>query len=116
VRHNKAIKYAPFGRPTLLTSRGLWWCYKVGVKKLPIRKWTIQYILILLSLFVVFASVQALKGQGLEYSIQFGALWSFIATSLYFARRIQNYRKSIHCALCNDLSVEIEKSGKNQNK
>lgn len=22
--HNKAIKYAPVGRPTLLTSRGLW--------------------------------------------------------------------------------------------
>jgi hypothetical protein len=82
----------------------------------PIRKWIAQYILILVSLFLVFASVQTLKGQGLEYSIQFGALWSFIATSLYFARRIQNYRKSIHCAFCNDLSAESEKSGKNPNK
>ena len=83
---------------------------------MPVRKWTIQYILILLSLFVVFASVQTLKGQELEYSIQFGALWSFIAASLYFGRRIQNYRKSIHCTLCNDLSAENEKSGKNLNE
>ena len=83
---------------------------------MPIRKWTIQYILILLALFLIFAAVQALKGQGLEYSIRFGALWSFIATSLYFARRIQNYRKRIHCAICNDLSFESEKSDENSNK
>ncbi len=83
---------------------------------MPIRKWATQYVLILLSLFVVFASAQTLKGRELEYSVQFGALWSFIATSLYFARRIQNYRKSIHCALCNDLSTEGESTRENANK
>jgi len=71
---------------------------------MPIKKWLVQYVLTVFILFIIFASVQYLKGRGLEYSAVFGAIWALISASLYFSTRIYNYRKKIHCGLCNDLS------------
>lgn len=71
---------------------------------MPIKKWIFQYTTMLIVLFISLALVQYLKGRGLEYSIEFGVFWSFLATTMFQGARIYYYRKNIYCAVCNDLT------------
>lgn len=73
---------------------------------MPVKKWLVQSIIALVGLFILFASVQYLKGRGLEYSIEFGVLWSLIATGIFFGSRIYYFRKGMYCKVCNDLPAE----------
>lgn len=70
---------------------------------MPIRKWITQYAIALPIIFVLLAGIQYLKGQSLAYSIEFGVFWSLVSVAIFAIRRIYNYRKNIHCAVCNDL-------------
>ena len=70
---------------------------------MAIKKWIYQYAIALPVIFVILAGVQYLKGRSVEYSIEFGIIWSIISISVFAIRRIYNYRKNINCAICNDL-------------
>jgi hypothetical protein len=70
---------------------------------MPVRKWIVQYAAMFAVLFVVLSLVQYAKGRGSAYSVEFGALWAFLAATLFLATRIYYYRKNIYCAVCNDL-------------
>ncbi|CCQ10989.1 hypothetical protein PALB_18630 [Pseudoalteromonas luteoviolacea B = ATCC 29581] len=70
---------------------------------MPIKKWIYQYSIALPVVFLILAGVQYFKGRSAEYSIEFGIIWSIISVSVFAIRRIYNYRKSINCAICNDL-------------
>ena len=70
---------------------------------MPIKKWIIQYSVALPLLFIIFAGVQYLKGRTIEYSIEFGIIWSILSVAAFALRRVYNYRKNINCAICNDL-------------
>lgn len=70
---------------------------------MPIKKWILQYATMLAALAVALALVQYLKGRNLEYSVEFGILWAFLATTIFLGTRIYYYRKNIYCAVCNDL-------------
>jgi len=70
---------------------------------MPIKKWIIQYSVALPLLFFIFAGVQYLKGRTIEYSIEFGIIWSILSVAVFALRRVYNYRKNINCAICNDL-------------
>lgn len=52
----------------------------------------------------------------MEYSLEFGALWSFISTTLFLGTRIYYYRKNIYCAVCNDLPASSNASGNDEIK
>jgi hypothetical protein len=54
-------------------------------------------------LFVILFFVQYSKGRDVEYSVEFGILWAFLAATIFLGTRIYNYRKNIYCAVCNDL-------------
>lgn len=69
----------------------------------PIRKWSIQYLVMLLLLFTLFSAVQYLKGRELAYAIEFGVLWAWISSTIFLVVRIRNYRNRVDCQLCNDL-------------
>jgi hypothetical protein len=62
-------------------------------------------------IFVLLAGVQYLKGKSLEYSIEFGILWSLISVAIFAIRRFYNYRKNINCAVCNDTPNNNQNSG-----
>ncbi|AOS96931.1 hypothetical protein AUP74_01494 [Microbulbifer aggregans] len=70
---------------------------------MPIRKWSIQYLVMLLLLFTLFSAVQYLKGRELAYAIEFGVLWAWISSTIFLVVRIRNYRNRVDCQLCNDL-------------
>ena len=70
---------------------------------MPIRKWTLQYLLMLAVLFALFSGVQYLKGRTLEYALQFGLLWAFISATIFLIVRVRNYRNRVACQICNDL-------------
>ena len=70
---------------------------------MPIKKWIFQYAIALPIVFVLLAGVQFLKGRSLEYSIEFGVLWSLISVVIFAIRRFYNYRQNINCAVCNDI-------------
>lgn len=70
---------------------------------MPIKKWLIQYAVALPIVSLLLSGAQCLKGRSLEYSIEFGITWAVISISIFAFRRFYNYRKSINCALCNDL-------------
>ncbi len=70
---------------------------------MPIKKWLVQYVVAIPIIVVLLASVQYFKGRSLEYAIEFGLLWAFVAVTIFAIRRLYNYRKNIHCAVCNDL-------------
>jgi len=70
---------------------------------MPIRKWILQYVTTLAVLTVVLSLVQYLKGRDVEYSVEFGMLWAFLAATMFLGTRIYYYRKNIYCAVCNDL-------------
>ena len=70
---------------------------------MPIKKWIVQYAIAFPIIFVLLAGVQYLKGQSVYYSIEFGLIWAFVSLLIFAIRRFYNYRKQIHCALCNDL-------------
>ncbi len=77
---------------------------------MPVKKWLVQYTLALIIIFIVLTGVQYTKGRSLEYSIEFGLLWSLLSVILFAIRRFYNYRKNIHCAICNDLPNHKQKS------
>ena len=77
---------------------------RMEMMKMPVKKWIVQYIIAFVVCFLIFATVQYLKGRGINYALNFGALWSFLAVSVYFIRRVYNFRKNISCGLCNDIS------------
>ena len=60
------------------------------------------------------AVVQYLKGQSLEYSLEFGVTWAVISIGIFALRRIYNYRKNINCALCNDLPNSNREPGESK--
>lgn len=70
---------------------------------MPVKKWILQYCVMALALFAIFSAVQYMKGHDLAYSLGFGALWSFISSSIFLVVRIRNYRNRIACKVCNDL-------------
>ncbi len=70
---------------------------------MPIRKWVLQYAVMVLILFTLFSGVQYLKGHSIEYALEFGALWGLISSTIFLVVRIRNYRNRIACQLCNDL-------------
>ena len=70
---------------------------------MPIKKWLGQYALALPSLFLLFASVQYLKGRSIEYALEFGFIWSVVSLVIFAARRVYMYKKNIECAVCNDI-------------
>ena len=70
---------------------------------MPIKKWTLQYLVAFPLLATIFASVQYFKGQSFSYSLEFGVTWAFISISIFAARRIYNFKKQIHCEICNDI-------------
>ncbi len=70
---------------------------------MPIKKWILQYVLMIAVLFVAFAGVQVIKGRGLNYALEFGLIWSLVSCSIFMLVRIRNYNKRIACKLCNDL-------------
>lgn len=78
---------------------------------MPIKKWAVQYAIALPIIFVLLAGVQYLKGRSLEYSIEFGMLWSLVSLTIFAIRRFYNYRKNINCAVCNDLPNNNQGSG-----
>jgi hypothetical protein len=47
------------------------------------QRFFIRYALLEIILFIVFAGVQYLKGQSIDYSIKFGLIWSIVASTLY---------------------------------
>mgnify|MGYP005824287095 CR=1 FL=1 len=77
---------------------------------MPIKKWIVQYVIALPIIFVLLAGVQYLKGRDLEYAIEFGILWALVTVIIFAVRRFYNYRKNIHCAVCNDLPNENQNS------
>lgn len=79
---------------------------------MPIKKWIVQYAIALPVIFVLLAGVQYLKGQNLEYSIEFGMLWALISVAIFAIRRLYNYRKNINCAVCNDIPNDNQSSGR----
>ena len=70
---------------------------------MPLKKWTLQYLIVCPLLFVIFASVQYLKGQSVSYSLEFGATWAFISIFIFAVRRAYNFKRRIHCDICNDV-------------
>lgn len=78
---------------------------------MPIKKWIFQYAIALPIIFVLLTGVQYLKGRSLEYSIEFGILWSLVSVTIFAIRRFYNYRKNINCAVCNDISANNQESG-----
>ncbi|MFV8782340.1 hypothetical protein ACNKU7_07950 [Microbulbifer sp. SA54] len=70
---------------------------------MPVKKWTVQYVLMALVLFFLFAGVQYLKGRGLAYALEFGAIWAFTSASIFLVVRYRNYKNRIACKVCNDL-------------
>lgn len=70
---------------------------------MPIKKWIFQYAVASPIIFVLLTGVQYLKGRSVEYSVEFGVLWTFISIAVFASRRIYNYRKNIDCIICNDL-------------
>ena len=70
---------------------------------MPIRKWILQYAAMFIALSVILSFVQYSKGRDVEYSVKFGILWAFLATTMFLGTRIYYYRKNIYCAVCNDL-------------
>lgn len=69
---------------------------------MPIKKWIYQYAIALPFNFVLLSSVQYLKGRSLEYSIEFGVLWSFITVIIFAIARVYYYRKNIECMVCSE--------------
>ena len=49
---------------------------------MPIKKWTLQYLVAYPLLATIFASVQYFKGQSFSYSLEFGVTWAFISISI----------------------------------
>lgn len=70
---------------------------------MPIKKWIFQYAAMLAVLSLIFSAVQYAKGRDIEYSVEFGILWAFLATTMFLGTRIYYYRKNVYCAVCNDL-------------
>ena len=70
---------------------------------MPIKKWTLQYLVAFPLLATIFASVQYFKGQSFSYPLELGVTWAFISISIFAARRIYNFKKRIHCEICNDI-------------
>ena len=78
---------------------------------MPIKKWILQYLVALPVIFLLLAGVQYLKGRSLNYAVEFGLLWAVVSIGIFALRRYYNYRKNIHCAVCNDLAEKDSKSG-----
>ena len=70
---------------------------------MPIKKWTIQYLIALPALCALFAGVQYLKGHTVGDALEFGLLWSVISVTIFALRRAYNFRQNIACQMCNDL-------------
>lgn len=70
---------------------------------MPVRKWIIQYVVMLVALFALFTGVQYLKGRALDYALEFGVLWALASSTIFLVVRIRNYKKRVACRLCNDL-------------
>jgi hypothetical protein len=77
---------------------------------MPIKKWIVQYLIMLAMVFVILALVQYLKGRGLAYATEFGILWSFITSTIFLGTRMYKYRKHTYCALCNDIPAPADKN------
>ena len=77
---------------------------------MPIKKWILQYLVILPVVFLLLAGVQYLKGRSLLYAVEFGLLWAVVSIGIFALRRYYNYRKNVHCVVCNDLSEKDLKS------
>ncbi len=75
---------------------------------IPWKKWAIQYLVMAIVFFALFAGVQYLKGRGLEYSVEFGILWALITSTIFLATRAYYFKKNIACQVCNDLPAEEE--------
>jgi hypothetical protein len=65
----------------------------VRVNSMPIRKWILQYAIALPIVFGLLAGVQYLKGRDLEYSLEFGLIWSLISVAIFAANRVYIFRK-----------------------
>lgn len=53
--------------------------------------------------FAVLLAVELLKGHELLAGVQFGLIWSAIATAAFLGTRIFYVRRGKNCPLCNDL-------------
>jgi hypothetical protein len=73
------------------------------MNSMPIRKWILQYTLLLPIVLSLLAGVQYLKGRELEYCLEFALIWSLISVGIFAANRAYNFRRNIDCAICNDL-------------
>ncbi len=73
---------------------------------MPIRKWVLQACIALPVLFLLFASIQYFKGKPLEYSLEFGAFWSAVSITIFFASRVYYFKKGMACKVCNDVPNE----------
>jgi len=72
----------------------------------PLKKWLIQYALILPTLFLVFSVVQYLKGRTIEYSIEFGIIWSVVTLLIFGITRAYYFKKQVACSVCNDIASD----------
>jgi hypothetical protein len=70
---------------------------------MPIKKWTIQYLIAFPLILVLLGAVQYIKGHALEHSLEFGLLWTVISIAIFAIRRAYMYQKNIACVVCNDL-------------
>ncbi len=70
---------------------------------MPIRKWTIQYLIAFPVVLMLLAGGQYFKGRDLDYAIEFGLIWAAISITVFALRRAYNFKKNIACSLCNDL-------------
>ncbi|AXT40147.1 hypothetical protein D1814_16390 [Alteromonas sp. BL110] len=70
---------------------------------MPLKKWTLQYLIAFPLLLAIFASVQYLKGQSILYSLEFGVTWAFISIFIFAVRRAYNFKRRNHCDICIDL-------------
>ncbi len=77
---------------------------------MPLKKWTLQYLIAFPLLFAIFSSVQYFKGQTVSYSLNFGLAWAFIVIFIFAVRRTYNFKKRIRCDICNDIPSDTNKS------
>lgn len=59
-----------------------------------IQKWALQYLLMAIVLCPIFSTVQFIKGQTLEYALQFGLIWSLITSTVFLLARYKGSKKS----------------------
>ena len=80
---------------------------------MPIKKWVIQGSIAFPLLFGLLAGVQYVKGRGIEYSIEFGVIWSLISIALFFGSRVYYFKKGLYCKVCNDFPEQVKNEDKN---